>query len=97
MNYLSSLQENASYLRSTAKNMMVVDNRSDSDQNEGSGSEDSVDRERNRYLQTKKPKKKDPKPIEKDDDIGFEDDSNNQTPPKRKVTMVDTNRADSPI
>ena len=95
MNYLSSLQENASYLRDTAKNMMVVDNRSDSDENKDSGSEDSVERERNKYLEVKKKKK--PQPIEKDDDIGFEEDSNNQTPPKRKVPNVEKNREDSPI
>jgi hypothetical protein len=57
MNYLSSLQENASYLRDTAKNMMVVDNRSDSDGAHDSGSEDSLERERNKYLNVKRPKK----------------------------------------
>jgi hypothetical protein len=80
--------------------MMVVDNRSDSDGAHDSGSEDSLERERNKYLNVGKPKKiKHLQPIEKDDDIGFEDDSiaHTKTPPKRKVPKVESNRVDSPI
>jgi hypothetical protein len=51
MNFLSTLQNGAAYAQENAKKMMVYEN---PDSDDG-GSDDSMDRERMKYIEKKKP------------------------------------------
>ena len=51
MNFLSTLQNGAGYMQENAKKMMVYEN---PDSDDG-GSDDSMDRERNKYIKKEKP------------------------------------------
>ena len=61
MNFLSTLQNGAGYMQENAKKMMVYEN-PDSDND---GSDDSMDRERNKYIKKEKPKSTPDESLEK--------------------------------